>query len=66
MSIQVGQPAPDFTLFNTEKQEVSLSSFKGKNVVVLFFPLALPEFARRNYALFVMTSPLIKDLMPRF
>ncbi len=40
MSIQVGQPAPDFTLFNTEKQEVSLSSFKGKNVVVLFFPLA--------------------------
>ena len=40
MSIQVGQPAPDFTLFNNDKQEVSLSSFKGKNVVVLFFPLA--------------------------
>lgn len=40
MSIQVGQQAPDFKLFNSEKQEVTLSSFKGKNVVVLFFPLA--------------------------
>jgi peroxiredoxin len=40
MSLQVGQAAPDFTLFNTEKQEVSLSSFKGQPVVLLFFPLA--------------------------
>lgn len=40
MSITLGQVAPDFSLFNTEKQEVSLASFKGKNVVILFFPLA--------------------------
>lgn len=40
MALQVGEQAPDFTLFNTEKQEITLSSFKGKNVVVLFFPLA--------------------------
>ncbi len=40
MSIQVGQLAPDFTLFNTEKNKVSLNDFKGKNVIVLFFPLA--------------------------
>jgi peroxiredoxin len=40
MSIQNGQQAPDFSLFNTEKQKVTLSEFKGKNVVVLFFPLA--------------------------
>ncbi len=40
MSIQKGQQAPDFSLFNTEKQKVSLSELKGKNVVVLFFPLA--------------------------
>ena len=38
--LQVGSPAPDFKLFNTEKQEIALSSFKGKNVVVLFYPLA--------------------------
>jgi peroxiredoxin len=40
MSLQLGQQAPDFTLFDTEKREVTLSSFKGQPVVVLFFPLA--------------------------
>ncbi len=39
MSLQVGQTAPDFTLFNTEKQEVTLSQQQGP-VVLLFFPLA--------------------------
>ncbi len=39
-NISIGTIAPDFTLFNTEKQAVTLSSLKGKNVVLLFFPLA--------------------------
>ncbi len=40
MSLQVGDKAPDFKLYNSDKQEVSLSDYTGKNVVVLFFPLA--------------------------
>jgi len=41
MSLQVGDPAPDFKLPGTEVDPVSLSAFRGeKNVVVLFFPLA--------------------------
>ena len=40
MSIQIGQKAPDFTLFDTDKNKVSLAEQKGSNVVVLFFPLA--------------------------
>ena len=40
MLIQKGQPAPDFSLYNSEKQLVSLSDYKGKNVLLLFFPLA--------------------------
>ncbi len=40
MAIQLGQPAPDFKLFNTEKKEISLTDYRGKNVVILFFPLA--------------------------
>ncbi len=40
MSIATGQAAPNFKLFNTDKQEVELSSFKGKNVILHFFPLA--------------------------
>lgn len=40
MSIQPGQPAPDFTLFDSEKQKVTLSDLKGRNVLILFFPQA--------------------------
>jgi glutaredoxin-dependent peroxiredoxin len=39
-AIQVGQPAPDFILYNSDKQKVSLSDFAGKNVLLLFFPQA--------------------------
>ncbi len=40
MAISAGQTAPDFSLFASDKSQVSLSDFKGKNVVLLFFPLA--------------------------
>ena len=40
MSLQKGDKAPDFKLYNSDKHEVSLSDYAGKNVVVLFFPLA--------------------------
>lgn len=40
MPIVTGQKAPDFTLFDTEKQKLSLADCRGKNVVLLFFPLA--------------------------
>ncbi len=40
MSIQSGQPAPQFTLVSSDKTEISLSDFKGKKVVLHFFPFA--------------------------
>ncbi len=40
MALQKGDKAPDFTLFDSDKKEVSLEDYKGKNVVLLFFPLA--------------------------
>ena len=40
MPLQPGDKAPDFKLFNTDKKEVSLADFKGRNLVVLFFPMA--------------------------
>ena len=36
--LKPGDHAPAFTLFNTDKKEVSLSDFRGKNLVILFFP----------------------------
>lgn len=38
--IQPGQPAPDFSLYDSDKQKISLSDYKGKNVLLLFFPQA--------------------------
>ncbi|HHS95633.1 MAG TPA: peroxiredoxin [Phaeodactylibacter sp.] len=38
--IKKGDKAPTFSLRNTDKEEVSLEDYKGKNVVLLFFPLA--------------------------
>jgi peroxiredoxin len=40
MPLKIGDTAPAFTLRNTEKELVSLKDFKGKNVVLLFFPMA--------------------------
>jgi peroxiredoxin len=38
-ALKVGDPAPDFTLKGIGLQEASLSSLRGKNVVILFYPL---------------------------
>ena len=40
MPISIGQNAPNFSLFDTDKNLVHLADAKGKNVVLLFFPLA--------------------------
>jgi glutaredoxin-dependent peroxiredoxin len=40
MTIQIGQKAPEFSLFDTERKKVSLADFKGKNVLILFYPQA--------------------------
>ena len=34
----IGESAPNFTLKNTEKTDVSLSDYKGKTVILAFFP----------------------------
>ncbi|HUI52354.1 MAG TPA: thioredoxin-dependent thiol peroxidase [Terriglobales bacterium] len=38
--LKVGQIAPDFTLTSDEGKEVSLSDFKGKRVLLYFYPRA--------------------------
>ena len=40
MAIEIGQQAPGFTLYDNNKKKVSLADYQGKNVVLLFFPLA--------------------------
>lgn len=40
MKIEIGQEAPDFILYDSAKNKVTLSDLKGHNVLLLFFPLA--------------------------
>jgi len=41
MTVEVGSPAPDFTLKNQDGQEVSLGDFAGEKAVLLvFYPFA--------------------------
>ena len=38
-TLNVGDTAPGFTLKTIGLKDVSLSDFRGKNVVILFYPL---------------------------
>ena len=38
MTLQIGDPAPDFTLPNEKEEPVTLSSLKGQRVVIYFYP----------------------------
>ncbi len=40
MTLKTGDKAPVFSLYNTEKELVALENFQGKNVVLIFFPMA--------------------------
>ena len=38
MPAEVGQPAPDFSLYDTDRNVRTLQEFRGKTVVLAFFP----------------------------
>ena len=46
--LNIGSPAPDFELYDTDKQLVSLESLRGKTVLLLFFPLAFTSVCTKE------------------
>lgn len=48
MSVQVGAPAPVFTLKDQTGAPVSLSDFRGRRVVLVFYPLAFSPTCTRE------------------
>ncbi|HSB94509.1 MAG TPA: redoxin domain-containing protein [Flavitalea sp.] len=66
MNLSPGEKAPSFELFDTEKKKVSLEDFKGRNLLVLFFPLAFTSVCtaelcgvRDNIALYQNTGAAV-------
>jgi peroxiredoxin len=48
MKIKIGQPAPDFSLYDSTKNKVTLTELRGRNVLLLFFPLAFTSTCTRE------------------
>lgn len=46
--ITSGQTAPDFSLFDATKTKITLSSLRGKNVLLLFFPQAFTSVCTKE------------------
>lgn len=40
MALEIGQTAPDFTLYDSDKKQITLSELRDNSVLLLFFPLA--------------------------
>ncbi len=48
MKIDIGDKAPLFTLFDSGKNKINLEDYRGKNVLLLFFPLAFTSVCTRE------------------
>ncbi len=48
MKVEPGQKAPDFTLYDSEKNIVTLTDLRGKNIVLLFFPFAFTSVCTKE------------------
>ena len=38
--IKIGDKAPELNLYNTDKEKISIEKFRGKTLILFFFPLA--------------------------
>ena len=48
MSSLIGNKAPDFSLYASDKSKVSLADYAGQNVVLVFFPLAFSSVCTKE------------------
>jgi peroxiredoxin len=52
MAVMEGGQAPDFTLMNQEREPVTLSTLKGRPVVLAFFPAAFSSVCTKELCTF--------------
>jgi peroxiredoxin len=48
MEVNVGEKAPLFSLFNDDRSKVALEALRGKNVILVFFPLAFSSVCTKE------------------
>ena len=52
MPVDVGSPAPDFTLVSQDREPVTLSGLRGRPVVLAFFPAAFSSVCTKELCTF--------------
>ncbi len=52
MAVNVGSAAPEFKLYGTDLKERSLSEFRGKNVILVFYPGAFTGVCTKELCTF--------------
>jgi glutaredoxin-dependent peroxiredoxin len=59
MAVHVGERAPGFSLFDTERKERTLQEFAGKKIVLVFYPGAFTSVCTKELCTF-------RDSLARF
>ncbi len=59
---QIGEKAPDFTLVNQDRKPVSLRDYRGKVVVLAFYPGAFTATCRKELCTIRDSIAMLEDL----
>jgi peroxiredoxin (alkyl hydroperoxide reductase subunit C) len=59
--IAAGEPAPDFTLRNQDREEVSLSDFRGRRVLLVFYPFDFSPVCTDQLSVYQEVKPEIEE-----
>ncbi len=62
MAVTVGQQAPDFTLYDTDRKPRKLSEFRGQSVVLAFFPGAFTGVCTKEMCTFRDSASRMNEL----
>jgi len=58
--IEAGQPAPDFTLRNQDGEKVSLVDFRGRKLLLVFYPLDFSPVCTDQLSIYQEVKPEIE------
>ena len=59
--IAAGEPAPDFTLRNQDGEQVSLADYRGRKVMLVFYPLDFSPVCSDQLSIYQEVKPQIAE-----
>jgi peroxiredoxin len=59
--IAVGEPAPDFTLRDQDGEDVSLGDYKGRKVLLVFYPMDFSPVCSDQLSIYQEVKPELTD-----